>query len=300
MAFCMNCGKQLPDGAKFCFECGAKVNAYESQGTQRKTVYDGEIHKCPNCGDLMDAFEIKCNACGYERRSINSTSSVKEFAAKYARVEDDEEKLNLVRSFPIPNAKEDICEFVLLAAANVDLDAHGPHSEEWKFFNGERRVISDAWIAKMEMAIQKAELMFPGTKEFVHIYSVYEKKMKQVRKKKHKLAKILLLSIGLPILLIIALVGNHHLSIYSNVQDIVIGKSASEFCGQDYETVKTYLQERGFKIIRTSSVEIRFYDFEHKEYEIKSISINGLEDFTADHVFPSDAKIIIVYWYNSW
>ena len=25
MAFCSNCGHQLADGAKFCFECGTKV-----------------------------------------------------------------------------------------------------------------------------------------------------------------------------------------------------------------------------------------------------------------------------------
>lgn len=26
MAFCTNCGHQIADGAKFCFECGVKVN----------------------------------------------------------------------------------------------------------------------------------------------------------------------------------------------------------------------------------------------------------------------------------
>lgn len=25
MAFCVNCGKELAEGAKFCFECGAAV-----------------------------------------------------------------------------------------------------------------------------------------------------------------------------------------------------------------------------------------------------------------------------------
>ena len=383
MAFCMNCGKQLPDGAKFCLECGAAVKESSFQGNStaenadieigiavllnnnndqeftqnevylehsnrtlsvkvpnwisvgqivrlrgegnttrsgrkgdlllridhidfkkandgqpiRKVDYEGEIHKCPNCGDILGAYESVCETCGWERRNSKASVAVKEFEAKYAKVDDDKKKMDLVRSFPIPNTKEDICEFVLLAAANVDLDAHGPHSDEWKIINGERRAISDAWISKMEMAIQKAELMFPGTKEYVHICTVYEKKMKQVRKKKHKLAKILLLSIGLPILLIIALVGSHHISIHTNVQDIVIEKTASDFCGQNYETVKIWLENKGFKNIKTSTEDIRFLDFEHEKYEIKSISINGQEDFTADQVFPSNATIRIVYWW---
>ena len=67
MPFCSHCGHQLAEGAKFCYECGAKVGATNTTHTnQRKTVYDGEIHKCPNCGALMEPFEIKCDVCGYE------------------------------------------------------------------------------------------------------------------------------------------------------------------------------------------------------------------------------------------
>lgn len=48
MAFCTNCGYQLTEGAKFCFNCGTKVNMQEpSQDVHRKVAYDGEIHKCP-------------------------------------------------------------------------------------------------------------------------------------------------------------------------------------------------------------------------------------------------------------
>ena len=81
MAFCIECGYQLADGAKFCFECGARVNASVSPPVeQRKTVYDGEIHRCPNCGDILDAYESVCETCGYERRGSKVTNSVKEFA----------------------------------------------------------------------------------------------------------------------------------------------------------------------------------------------------------------------------
>ena len=52
MPFCINCGHQLPDGAKFCAECGSPVQA--TAQTQRKIVYDGEIHECPNCGESLE------------------------------------------------------------------------------------------------------------------------------------------------------------------------------------------------------------------------------------------------------
>ena len=81
MAYCINCGQELPEGAKFCAICGASANR-TSQGTQRKTTYDGEIFKCPNCGDILDAYESVCETCGYERRGAKATSSVRELQLK--------------------------------------------------------------------------------------------------------------------------------------------------------------------------------------------------------------------------
>ena len=55
MAFCINCGQELTEGAKFCANCGKVVNG-ENPTPQRKTVYEGQIHKCPNCGEVLGAF----------------------------------------------------------------------------------------------------------------------------------------------------------------------------------------------------------------------------------------------------
>ena len=83
MAFCTNCGHQLADGAKFCFECGVRVNAPTAPPEeQRKTVYDGEIHKCPNCGEVINAFISICPACGFEFRGTKISASLQEFIDK--------------------------------------------------------------------------------------------------------------------------------------------------------------------------------------------------------------------------
>ena len=44
MVFCINCGQELAEGAKFCASCGNAVGASQNGAKeQRKTVYDGEL-----------------------------------------------------------------------------------------------------------------------------------------------------------------------------------------------------------------------------------------------------------------
>lgn len=76
MAFCTNCGKNLPDGAKFCFECGTRLTACEAG--PRESVYEGNVHKCPNCGEVLDSITAICPACNYEIRR-NSQLAIMDF-----------------------------------------------------------------------------------------------------------------------------------------------------------------------------------------------------------------------------
>lgn len=209
MAFCTECGHKLADGAKFCFECGAKVNApITSRGESRKTVYDGEIHKCPNCGDILDAYESVCETCGYERRGTKATSSVQELAQKLEAIETqrppkkvtsiftqaftqghisktDEQKINLIQSFPIPNTKEDIMEFAVMAISNVDPDVFSTMSMSNPYNNAPKQAISNAWLSKFEQAYQKGRLMFGDSAELENMHSLYVRKKKSIRIKKN-------------------------------------------------------------------------------------------------------------------
>ena len=67
MAFCVNCGKQLVEGASFCAFCGSKVGVVSVQtapvppvqpNTQRQQESVGKIFKCPNCGEVLE-FEVE-------------------------------------------------------------------------------------------------------------------------------------------------------------------------------------------------------------------------------------------------
>lgn len=190
MAFCSNCGHQLADGAKFCFECGTPVAVINTTpNEQRKTVYDGTVHKCPQCNEVLDSFVTVCPSCGYELRGTTATSAVKEFSTKLNNAASDKQKANIIRSFPIPNTKEDIFEFMILASSNID---EHPSKD-----------IFNAWIAKFEQCYSKAKLSFKQDSDFNKIHSIYEETLQEIRRIKRKGPTRKLLKIFIPIISVI-------------------------------------------------------------------------------------------------
>ena len=221
MAYCTNCGQKLAEGAKFCANCGKEVEE-SNASTQRKTVFDGELHKCPNCGELLESFVAKCPSCGYELRGSGSVSSVRTLAMKLEQLESkrppkkignvfstalaggqlssiDEQKVDLIRNFSIPNTKEDVREFIILASSNIDMKLYGMtyHSSQIQGMTAaSQKAVSDAWLAKFEQAYQKAKLLFGETQEFVNIQLLYESKMKEIAKKKRQFPLFIIALVG--------------------------------------------------------------------------------------------------------
>ena len=180
ISFCPYCGTRLDVGARFCKNCGELVDKTPERSqskpeiptcgnpTDRKTIYEGYIHKCPSCGEPLDAFVAVCPACGYELRGTQSVNSIKSFSVKIEQAVSDEQKVSLIRSFPIPNTKEDIFEFMILTSTNI---------------RGEqRKKIFDAWLVKFEQSYQKAQLVIKNPSDIAHIKTIYEKTYKQVNK----------------------------------------------------------------------------------------------------------------------
>lgn len=169
MTFCFNCGTQLKDDAKFCYQCGAPVK-YDAKkiNDERTQEKAGKLIKCPNCGELFDSFVFECPACGYELRNPYITSQAHELSLKLEQIDSQEQRVELIRNFYIPNTKEDICEFMILASSNIS-----SNSEE-----------TEAWIAKMEQAYQKAKLTFGNSANFTYIESLYFETMDKSKSKK--------------------------------------------------------------------------------------------------------------------
>lgn len=219
--FCMSCGQQLPDGARFCFRCGESVGITIPRGSnQRRVLYDGEVIKCPSCGENLPAFTPVCPACGHELRNAKSSTAVQRLSDEIARLEKERAELmaleldaskskgviktlltrkkndksatelidtsiaNTIRSFAVPNTKEDVFEFMALATANIDVaivdeefyDSDTPEERSQK-------IISKAWKAKSDQVYEKAKLTFGDSPDFNKIKGIYN------TKKREKMAK---------------------------------------------------------------------------------------------------------------
>lgn len=228
MPYCTNCGQQIREGANFCDNCGSPVSGSNSQSTERKTVYEGDIHKCPACGEAVPSYQTICPSCGHEFRNTSSSNSIKEFENELVKIESnrkvgkkntlaatfnqhkvddvDQQLANRISNFAVPNNQEDIFEFMILAASNLDPIAYdtsnGGYSPKVK--NG-KLLVSNAWDSKYNQVHQKAKMMFPQDPRLIEIEALYSNKQRQIKKAKFKSTKAALLALAVLIAYMVAL-----------------------------------------------------------------------------------------------
>ena len=195
MAFCANCGFKVQEYDKFCPRCGVATRkdyfSDTNNNSVRKESYDGEIIKCPNCGEVLNSFTPNCPSCGYEIRKSNHSSCVNDLANKLEKTESLDERIELIKNFYIPNTKEDIYEFIILAAANIE--------------NEGADVL--AWQVKLDQAYQKAEFVFGNTPEFGFATKLYNKANKKRQLK--KVVNIINIVLKFASMIAIALISNY-------------------------------------------------------------------------------------------
>ena len=193
MKRCPNCSTLLRSVDKFCPECGTPIkNVNQSQRTQ---VFEGKIHKCPNCGEAIDSFTKNCPSCNFEFRDVKSTLSIKEFEQQLHKLDakrtddnqdtTDQQIINLIQSFAIPNTKEDITEFMLLASSSIVDDS----------------ARSQAWMTKMEQCFHKAYLVFGDDPDYSRIQSIYNSKIKIYQQAKKKTSRSIKGTLALSLIL---------------------------------------------------------------------------------------------------
>lgn len=171
MPFCSNCGNQIANSDKFCIKCGTPIqrnSSIWSSSNDRKVSFAGEIKKCPNCGEIINSFTPNCPSCGYELRNTKTTNYILEFSKKIEAANSSKQKDDLIRHFVMPNTKEDIYEFMILAATN--LEAGGDNT--------------DAWLIKLEQAHQKAKIVFDNSPEIKYLDELYNNATRKYKNSK--------------------------------------------------------------------------------------------------------------------
>lgn len=325
MPYCMKCGQLLPDGAQFCPRCGNAAGS--SPETQRRTVYDGELHKCPNCGALLPAFAVSCPSCGYELRGVRPSSPVNELAKKLEEAGSVEEKIDLISNFYVPNTREDIFDFFIMAVSNLE----NPSQDT-----------EEAWRSKLEQTYHKARFSFGSSPDFAYIDKLYGQTRTTVSKRRfsnfvnrHKTGfrntLIVLLGLGCflgagisiasskgedtnPVAALFLLVGFFVFGIFMSLLmedreneqkkkraktkhsdgSVTVESDAEEYLGEHYEDAVEKLKEMGFKNV-TAHPEKATKRTQH-ENEVSGVSIAGNADFEEGDTFSENAKVIVRYY----
>lgn len=191
MAYCPNCGTKLVDGDVFCGNCGKRIEtvaapcepvfsqapAEESKSPAKEKKPKSAITRCPACGEMVDKNAVICPSCGYGIRDV-ADGSIALLSQKLDLIESkrpqkrkkdekgtisatDERKISLIRSWPIPNNKDDLIEFAAMASGNCIAPP--------KLANDRiaaEDALADAWRSKFNQAYAKAEHLFGDSEEF--------------------------------------------------------------------------------------------------------------------------------------
>ena len=184
---------------------------------QQREIEQEDSRKCPGCGQPLNGVIAVCPLCGFEMRAADSDGSVAKFAKQLNRLErgrnntldalsktfsgktsnpTDEKIAGHIRNYVIPNTKEDIFEFMLLAAGNLDARAIAKLQKRKGIFGasnayqqekeGISEVVLTAWLNKFEQAYQKAKISFGGDPDFKKIQDLYDSKMREIQAAKSK------------------------------------------------------------------------------------------------------------------
>ena len=95
-------------------ELNEKKNVLDEKYEKEKKEAFGR--KCPNCGAQVPPLTLKCE-CGYEFTKKEAVSSVQILSKKLGN-KSISDKIEIIKMFPVPNTKEDIIEFLSIAAPN--------------------------------------------------------------------------------------------------------------------------------------------------------------------------------------
>lgn len=166
--------------------------AEKAKQASKKSNKHGEIRKCPSCGATVSSIQGICPECGFEFTGVEANSSAQKLAEQIDKIirdvqkqekdyhasatistrlmdeltgepkfKPDERVAKAIINFPIPNTKSDLFEFIISLQSKIK-------SEEVEHY--------DAYKAKLDECIEKAEILFPQDQQMIDLCSKVKSK----------------------------------------------------------------------------------------------------------------------------
>ena len=164
----------------------------------------GNIVKCPSCGAQVIGGLALCPECGYTFSNVAANSSVERLQNKlddfnrrqeqrsdsrsiigglahhigkvYGADGTAKNKMDIVATFPVPNTRADLLEFLTMLQYRID--STGP--KNGLNFSKEEDLSYAYWLLYTN-CINKAKLSFSKDKDFETYFSVYEKELRKTK-----------------------------------------------------------------------------------------------------------------------
>ena len=173
-----------------------KIALYNKQAntiSHPKSIKEGNLRKCPACGATVPSFNVKCNDCDHEFRNVEENRIVQIFFEKFNKIPEEifasketgifadtdyslEKKIkqrqsDLINSFPIPNTKEEIIEFLAFAfpLANQKFN--------WLDRIDSKDTLKKACYSKCEQIVIKARFSFQNDVKTLEEIENYAKQL---------------------------------------------------------------------------------------------------------------------------
>lgn len=185
------------------FEMVLDARLVELQKEQRtsapKSNKFGDVKKCPICGAIVSAGLATCKECGYAFMSVESTSSIKLLYEELKKADNTsyekgsslldslngglleelkittkkaQAKATIIRNFPVPNAKQDLLEFL----SGIHMQAN-PKGRKDNMSSRNIDATEDLGLAYWQLyskCISMAKISFSKDPAFLFFFEHYE------------------------------------------------------------------------------------------------------------------------------
>lgn len=170
----------------------------------REQEYDGNIVMCPHCGAPLKSMSAFCPECGKELRNVNVSENLKKFQEGLVKYK-GQDAWNFVATFPIPNEREELGNFLTTIASILVTDLeNGADIDKISAFTSKFEEIKN----KMQIILPSSDLLLVQAKNWevkiTEKRKSYDSVVKNI-KRKHPVAFILSALVAIILIIVFVL-----------------------------------------------------------------------------------------------